>query len=155
MLITVVALLSLTSCSAEGPQPGSTTPAQATRPIPTSPPIQGIKTPDKTSPSIQVITPPANRLPTDSSKATGETVPWTLARVDNDKNRIYLSANQVSCEVPSVAHLQETPTEITIAVTGPDEVTLGGPCTAQKLSLVGYVQLSSPVGGRRIVGNTE
>jgi hypothetical protein len=77
-------------------------------------------------------------------------------RVDDEKNRIYLSAGQVSCAVPSVAHLQETPTEIIIAVAGlPSSAPSDSPCTAQKVSLVGYVQLNGPVGGRRIVGNTE
>jgi hypothetical protein len=50
-----------------------------------------------------------------------------------------------------VVHLQETPTEIVIGVTGPSS---GSPCTAQKVTLVGYVQLNGPVDGRRIVGNT-
>jgi hypothetical protein len=50
-----------------------------------------------------------------------------------------------------VVHLQETPTEIVIGVTGPS---FGSPCTAQKVTLVGYVQLNGPVDGRRIVGNT-
>ncbi|MDQ1057683.1 hypothetical protein QFZ23_001584 [Arthrobacter globiformis] len=72
-------------------------------------------------------------------------------QIDNENNRIYLSAGQVSCAVPSVVHLQETPTEIIVAVTGPPS---GSPCTTQKVSLVGYVQLSGPVGGRPIVGNT-
>lgn len=76
-------------------------------------------------------------------------------RIDNEANRIYLSAGQVSCAVPSVVHLQETATEIIIAVTGAQSsAPFGSPCTAQKVSLVGYVQLNGPVGGRRIVGNT-
>ena len=143
MLVAVVALLGLMSCSAGGPQPGGSHPASVTPPA-------------KTSPSIHAITPLANRLPTDSSAATGETVPWTLVRVDDEKNRIYLSAGQVSCAAPSVVHLQETPTEIIIAVAGlPSSAPSDSPCTAQKVSLVGYVQLNGPVGGRRIVGNTE
>ena len=156
MLVAVVALLGLMSCSVEGPQPGANQPAPVTPPVSTSPSIQAITPPAKTIPSIHVITPPANRLPTDSSTATGETVPWTLVRVDNEKYRIYLSADQVGCEVPSAVHLRETPTEITIAVTGPpSSVPPGRPCTAQKVSLIGYVQLNGPVSGRRIVGNTE
>jgi hypothetical protein len=111
--------------------------------------------PAKTSPSIHAITPLSNRLPTDSSPATGEVVPWTLVRIDNEKNRIYLSAGSVGCLVPSVVHLQETPTEIDIAVTGaPSSASSGSPCTAQKVTLVGYVRLDSSVDGRRIVGNT-
>jgi hypothetical protein len=73
------------------------------------------------------------------------------ALLDNEKNRIYLSAGQVSCAVPAVVHLEETPTEIILAVTG---LLSGEQCTAQKMSLIGYVQLNGPVGGRRIVGNT-
>jgi hypothetical protein len=76
-------------------------------------------------------------------------------RIDNEKNRIYLSAGQVGCAVPSLVHLQETPTEILIAVTGaPSSASSGSPCTARKVSLVGYVQLNGPVDGRRIMGNT-
>jgi hypothetical protein len=57
--------------------------------------------------------------------------------------------------VPSVVHLQETPTEIVIAVTGaPSFAWFDGPCTAQKVSLVGFVQLSGPIDDRRIVGDT-
>lgn len=137
MLVGVVALLGLMSCSAGEQQPGGSQPASVT-------PL------GKTSPSIHAISPFANRLPTDSSAATGETVPWTLVRIDNEKNRIYLSAGQIGCAVPSVVHLQETPTEIIFTVTGPPS---GSPCTAQKVSLVGYVQLNDPIGGRRIVGN--
>lgn len=138
MLVAVVAFLGLVSCSAGEQQPGGSQPASVTPA-------------GKTSPSIHAITPLANRLPTDSSTATGKTVPWTLVRIDNEENRIYLSAGQVSCKVPSVVHLRETPTEIILAVTGPPS---GSPCTAQKLSLVGYVQLNDPIGGRRVVGNS-
>lgn len=138
MLVAAVAILGLMSCSAGEQQPGGSKPASVTPP-------------GKTSPSIHAITPLANRLPIDSSAATGETVPWALVRIDNEKNRIYLSAGQVSCAVPSVVHLRETPTEIILAVIGPPS---GSPCTAQKMSLVGYVQLNDPIGGRRIVGNT-
>ena len=124
--------LGLMSCSAGGPpasQPASVTP-------PAGPPA-------KTSPAIQASTPLSNRLPTDSPPVTGETVPWTLVRIDNEANRIYLSAGQVSCAVPSVVHLQETATEIIIAVTGAQSsAPFGSPCTAQKVSLVGYVQLN-------------
>ncbi|MDP9696041.1 UNVERIFIED_ORG: hypothetical protein J2X79_003619 [Arthrobacter globiformis] len=75
-------------------------------------------------------------------------------RIDNKTNRIYLSAEQVDCALPSAVHLQETPTEIVIAVTGAQpSAPFGIPCTAQKVSLIGYVQLNGPVAGRRIVGN--
>lgn len=138
MCVAMAALFGRMSCSAEGPPPGESQPASVTPPA-------------KTRPSIHAITPFSNLLPTDSSPASGETIPWTLVRIDNEKNRIYLSAGQVSCTVPSVVHLQETPTAIILAVTGPPS---GSPCTARKVALVGYVQLNGPVGGRRIVGNT-
>lgn len=125
-------------------QQGKELPFQASVTPPAAPPA-------KTSPSIHAITPLSNRLPTDSSQATGERVPWTLVRIDNERNRIYLSAGSVGCLVPHVVHLQETPTEIVIGVTVPSS---GSPCTAQKVTLVGYVQLNGPVDGRRIVGNT-
>jgi hypothetical protein len=144
--VAVAAVLGLMSCSAGEPPPGASQPASVTPPAAPQ---------AKTSPPIQASTPLSNRLPTDSSPVTGETVPWTLVRIDNEANRIYLSAGQVSCAVPSVVHLRETPMEIIIAVTGAQSsAPVGSPCTAQKVSLVGYVQLNGPVGGRRIVGNT-
>jgi hypothetical protein len=146
VIITGAALFGLLSCGTGSPQNGDgqstgSTPPQA------SPP-------SKSSPNITAITPDANQLPVDSSPATGETIPWKLVKVDGDKNRIYLSAEQAGCAVPSVVHLQETTSEIVIAVTGATS-SATGPCTAQKVSLVGYVQLSGPVAGRRIAGNTE
>jgi hypothetical protein len=72
---------------------GKELPFQASVTPPAAPPA-------KTSPSIHAITPLSNRLPTDSSQATGETVPWTLMRIDNEKNRIYLSAGSIGCLVP-------------------------------------------------------
>jgi hypothetical protein len=145
-LVAVAALFGPMSCSAGEPPPGESQPASVTPPA--APPA-------RTSPSIHAITPFSNRLPTDSSPGTGETVPWTLVRIDNETNRIYLSTGQVSCTVPSVVHLQETPTEIVITVTGaPSSASFDSPCTAQKVSLVGYVQLSGPVGDRRLVGDT-
>jgi hypothetical protein len=75
-------------------------------------------------------------------------------RIDAETNRIYLSVGQVSCSVPAVVHLQETPTEIVIAVTGAPSLALfDSPCTAQKVTLVGFVQLSGPIDDRRIVGD--
>lgn len=145
VLITGAALFGLLSCGTGAPQGGGSQSGGSTSPL--------AGPPSKTNPSITAITPNANQLPVDSSPATGETVPWKLVKVDEEKNRIYLSAGQVGCAVPSVVHLQETPSEIVIAVSGAPSST-GGPCTAQKVSLVGYVQLSGPVAGRRIVGNT-
>lgn len=139
------ALLGLLSCGAVAPQPGATPPT-GSQPPAAAPPA-------KPDPSITAITPNANQLPVDSSPATGETIPWKLVRVDEEKNRIYLSAAQVACAVPSVVHLQESSSEVIIAVTG-EPAPASGSCTAQQVSLVGYVQLSAPVAGRHIVGNT-
>ena len=83
--------------------------------------------------------------------------PWPIGLhgAKSKATRGAASALVVSCAVPSVVHLQETPTEIVIAVTGaPSLASFDSPCTAQKVSLVGYVQLSGPVGDRRIVEDT-
>lgn len=144
VLIAGAALFGLLSCGTGSPQNGGGQPAASTSPEATPP--------SKTSPSITAVTPSANQLPVALSPATGETIPWKLVKVDEEKNRIYLSAGQVGCAVPSVVHLQEKPSEIVIAVSGAPS-SASGPCTAQKVSLVGYVQLSGPVAGRRIVGN--
>lgn len=144
-LIAGAALFGLLSCGAVSPRPGATQPTGSPSP-PAAPPA-------KPNPNITVITPNANQLPVDSSPATGETIPWKLVRVDEEKNRIYLSAAQVDCVKPSVVHLQETSSEVIIAVTGAP-APANGPCTAQQVSLVGYVQLSASVAGRHIVGNT-
>jgi hypothetical protein len=145
VLITGAALFGLLSCGTGAPQNGG---GQSTDSTP-----RQAAPPSKTSPNITAITPNANQLPVDRSPATGETLPWKLVRVDEEKNRIYLSADQVGCAVPSVVHLQETPSEIVIAVTGAPSA--GGPCTAQKVSLVGFVQLAEPIGGRPIMGNAH
>jgi hypothetical protein len=145
VLIIGAALFGLLSCGTGAPQNGGGQPAGSTPPQ--------AAPPSKASPSITPIAPNANQLPVKSSPATGETIPWKLVKVDEEKNRIYLSAGQVGCDVPSVVHLQETPSEIIIAVSSMQSPA-DGPCTGQKVSLVGYVQLSEPVAGRRIVGNT-
>ncbi|MBT8163481.1 MULTISPECIES: hypothetical protein [Arthrobacter] len=126
-------------------QTGGVTGPATTNPVLTAP--------VKTSPGIQTLTPDFPELRPDTSPAaTGDTVPWKLVKVDTVNNRIYLSAEQVSCTVPEMVHLQETPTEIIIAVTGKPTSTT---CTARKVSLIGYVQLHDPIASRRIVGNSQ
>jgi hypothetical protein len=144
------ALLGLTSCGAAGTRSG---PGQSTDIVPLTKSSSGVVPPTKSSSGVQTITPASNELTVDTtSGAAGPNVPWTLVKIDKVNNRIYLSAGQISCVMPDTVHLQETPSEIVLSVTGKPA---SAPCAAQKVTLVGYVQLSDPVGGRRIVGYSE
>ncbi|MET3721797.1 hypothetical protein [Arthrobacter sp. UYEF21] len=148
VIITAAALFGLLSCGADTGSPGQG--GGVTSPSTTNP---GPPAPVKTGPAIQTVTPDFSELRVDTSPAAaGDTVPWKLVKVDTVNNRIYLSSEQVSCTVPEVVHLQETRTEIVIAVAGaPTSMT----CAARKVSLIGYVQLNDPLAGRRVVGNSQ
>jgi hypothetical protein len=135
-----VALLGLTSCGAAGTRSG---PGQSTAIVPLT----------KSSSGVQTITAASNEIRVDTtSGSAGANVPWTLVRIDKVNNRIYLSAGQISCVMPDTVHLQETSSEIVLSVTGKPA---SAPCAAQKVTLAGYVQLSVPVDGRRIVGYSQ
>lgn len=119
LAVTGAALFGLLSCGAGTPQNGGHQSAGSTPPQ--------AAPPSKTRQSITAITRNANQLPVENSPATGETVPWKLVKVDEEKDRMYLTAGQVGCAVPSVVHLQETSSEIVIAVSGTPATS---PCTA-------------------------
>jgi hypothetical protein len=100
---------------------------------------------------IATITPDFNELAVDHSTGPAATVPWHLIRVDHQENRIYLSASSAGCTTPEKVRLTESDSSITITVTGPST---GEPCTAQHLTLLGYVQVGS-IGDRQVTGNSS
>ena len=132
----------LTACS--GGQGG---PA---RPGPSSPqPSAGVTQ----APEVQKITPTYNELVIDTSTSNdGPTLPWSLVKVDRDLNRIYLTASSSDCVLPKKVRIEETSTSITLTVVG---VGGKGPCTAQQVTMFGYVTPKSPIGNRNIQGDTR
>lgn len=138
--VVVAALMSTTPLAACGEQTGPPEPPAAPR-ITKLPPQPGIST----------ITPEFTELRLDQTAQPAETVPWHLIRVDLNENRIYLSASSVGCTTPEKVRLSESASEIRISVTGPSA---SGPCTAQSITLVGYVQIGS-IGERHVTGNSS
>jgi hypothetical protein len=102
---------------------------------------------------VQEITPTHNELVIDTSASNdGPTLPWSLVRVDRDLNRIYLAASNSGCVTPTKVRIEETSTSITLTVVG-----VGGkePCTAEGVTMIGYVTPKSPIGTRNIQGDTH
>ena len=97
------------------------------------------------------ITPNFRELPLDQTTQPAETVPWHLIRVDLKENRVYLSASSVDCTTPEKVRLTQSASEIKISVTGQHA---GEPCSAQHVTLVGYVQIGS-IGERQVTGNSS
>jgi hypothetical protein len=75
-------------------------------------------------------------------------LPWHIQRVDDAHNRIYLSSDKKQCSMPYASTVEETTTSVKITVHGSKNQE---PCTADMVTLVGYVQLTSPLGGRSIL----
>jgi hypothetical protein len=135
----VLAFLSTASLAACGEQPGQPQP-------PAAPPATQLSP----QPGISTITPNFTELPVDQTTEPAETVPWHLIRVDLKENRVYLSSSSVDCTTPEKVRLTESAAEIKISVTGRRA---GEPCTAQLVTLVGYVQIRS-IGERQVAGNS-
>lgn len=106
-------------------------------------------------PGAGQITPTYNELVIDTSASNdGPTLPWSLVKVDRDLNRVYLTASNSDCVFPTKVRVEETTTSITLTVVG---VGVGGktPCTAQAVTMFGYVTPVSPLGDRTIQGQTH
>ena len=102
---------------------------------------------------MQGITPTYKELVIDTSTSNdGPTLPWALVRVDRDLNRIYLTASNSDYVFPTRARIEETSTSITLTVVG---VGGKGACTAQKVTMFGYVTSKIPIGNRSIQGDTH
>jgi hypothetical protein len=80
--------------------------------------------------------------------AGSTSVPWRLQRIDDAHNRIYLSADKKQCSVPYASTVEATTTSIKITVHGSKNQE---PCTAEMVTLLGYVQLTTPLGGRSVL----
>ena len=138
--IVVLAVLSTASLAACGEQAGPPQP-------PAAPPATRLSP----QPGISTITPNFRELPLDQTTQPAETVPWHLIRVDLKENRVYLSASSVDCTTPEKVRLTQSASEIKISVTGQHA---GEPCSAQHVTLVGYVQIGS-IGERQVTGNSS
>lgn len=89
-------------------------------------------------------------LPVRSTSGPGTTyLPWSLTRIDQANDRVYLTAEKVRCSTPVAAQVTETAGAVTIRVLGtpPSE-----PCTQQAVVAVTYVQLPTPLNGRQVLG---
>jgi hypothetical protein len=128
---------SIASCA------GHTEPPQGNAP----PPAAEFSAP----PGVTRIPTDFRELPLDHATEQAATVPWHLIRVDRQENRVYLSASSVDCTIPGKVRLAESATEVSIIVAG---TSTSGPCTAQSVSIMGYVQIGS-IGGRRVTGNSS
>jgi hypothetical protein len=106
-------------------------------PLDASPGIQG-------SPSSA----PGNEALPTTVRARSTSLPWHIQRIDDARNRIYLSSDKKQCSVPYASTVEETTTSIKITVHGSKNTE---PCTADLVKIVGYVQLTSPLGGRSIL----
>jgi hypothetical protein len=73
---------------------------------------------------------------------------WHIQRVDDRHNRIYLSSDKKQCSTPYAATVEATTMSVKITVHGSKNQE---PCSADKVTLVGYVQLTSPRGERSIL----
>lgn len=91
---------------------------------------------------------PGNEALPTTVHAGSTSLPWHLQHIDDAHNQIYLSSDKKQCSVPYAATVEETTTSIKITVHGSKNQK---PCTADMVTIVGYVQLTSPVGGRSIL----
>jgi len=102
-------------------------------------------------PSISVIPDPTGvALPIVAGSAkSGTSLPWSLIRVDHADNRIYLSVSGPGnlCTTPTGVQVDETAQTVTIRAVGRST---DGPCTAQKITIIGYVAPKTPIGARLI-----
>lgn len=106
--------------------------------------------PRDSSPGVQgspSSVPGNEALPT-TVQAGSTSLPWHLQRIDDAHNRIYLSSDKEQCSVPYAATVEETATSIKITVHGSKNQE---PCTADIVTIVGYVQLTSTLGGSSIL----
>lgn len=106
--------------------------------------------PHKSSPDIHgspSSSPGTEALPT-IVHAGSMSLPWHIQHSDDTHNRISLSSHKEQCSVPYAATVEETTTPITITVHGSKNLER---CTADMVTIVGYVQLTNPRGGGRSI----
>lgn len=105
----------------------------------------------KPRPSVSAIPAPSGSpLPIVAGSAKSRpSLPWSLIGVDRADNRIYLSATGPGylCATPVGVQVEGTTQTVTIRVVGRST---HGPCTAQKLTMFGYVVTKTPIGTRQI-----
>jgi glucose/arabinose dehydrogenase len=84
-------------------------------------------------------------LPTLATRQPGQVaLPWTLVRAGG--NRVVLTASSHGCSRPIGVTVQETPQAVNITVLGNPPGS--GACTAQRITLAGYLTTTAPIAGR-------
>ena len=134
VVLGIVAALS--GCATTSTLPESSPTASPTASIP-GPGVSTIPAPAGVA--LLIVSGPAKSRPS---------LPWSLIRVNRADSRIYLSATGPGrdCTTPVGAHVDETTQTVTIRVVGRSA---HGPCTAQKLTMIGYVVTKAPIGTAR------
>ncbi|MBB6406656.1 hypothetical protein HNP00_003996 [Arthrobacter sp. AZCC_0090] len=90
-------------------------------------------------------------MPIETGPEDGSPIlPWTLNRIDDTDNRVYLTTSNFECSAPNRARIAETAETITITILGTPNK---GPCTQQLNTLITFVQLKSSIGSRKILGS--
>jgi hypothetical protein len=136
IMVSTMAFLTLSGC------------AVTTETLPTSGLSPASQEPRPGFSTTTVPAPLGDALTVDTSSSNAApTLPWSLVRVDRSNNRIYLSSTSVMCTVPTKVHLSESSASITISVIGDSSA---APCTAQNLTMIGYVVTQTPIGDRTI-----
>lgn len=76
-------------------------------------------------------------------------IPWTLNRVDESEQRIYLTTQNFECSFPEGVSVVEGTESITLKVHGKPTA---GPCAQQLTMFKTYVQLPKPINAKKILG---
>lgn len=97
-------------------------------------------------------TPPAQALPVVDKTSDVHVLSWSAPDPDPGSDRIEVVVPQENCVVPVGVSVDESPSSVEITALGK---MLDEPCTQQDRVLVGYVQLSAPLGERSLQGMDE
>lgn len=132
----VIALMFLTTLS--GCSSTMTSPAFSPKPWNPRPSTSAIPAP--TGVALPIVA---------GSAKSGLSLPWSLIQIDRADNRIYLSVTGPGnlCTTPTGVQVDETAQTVTIRAVGRST---DGPCTAQKMTMIGYVTPQAPIGDRQI-----
>lgn len=95
--------------------------------------------------------PTAGPIPTVGAVPPGwEAVPGAVQRIDRSASKIFLTATPTDCVLPTKVSVIPSTTEIKITAIGRSPAKTG-PCTLQKITLVGYIYLPPGADDRKIV----
>lgn len=88
--------------------------------------------------------------PGPSSADRKDTLPWSLVEVQG--RRLLIASSTQKCESPLGAVVTEKPSEVTITVISRQRES---PCTQQKTTLRGWIQLNQPLDSRRLIDGVD